>query len=138
MTKTKTTPCGGSNSHRPGGMTTAKFAGAEKEAEQQFTYAPGEDTEDKQEWSDVEEDTSQSTGKAGEQPQQVEGGAEAPPKELPPPPSNPQPGTSKDPTNTPAAVPTQNITVAKPDEAEEEAPPQLTAYVKSYKQARKT
>ena len=45
---------------------------------------------------------------------------------------------SKDPTDTPAAVPTQDPTVAKPDKAEEEAPPKLTAYVKSYKQAGKT
>ena len=138
MTKTKTTPRGGSSSHRPGGMMTARFASVEKEAEQQFANAPGEDTEDSQEWPDIGEGTSKSAGKAGDQPQQVEGGAEAPPKENPPPPADPQPGTSKDPTNTPAAVPTEDPTVAKPDEAEEEAPPELTAYVKSYKQAGKT
>ena len=137
MTKTKRTPRRGSSSCRPGGMTTARFAGAEKEAERQFADAPGEETEDSQDWPDVEECTSKSTGKAGDQPQQAEGGANAPPKENSPPPSDPQPGTSKDPTNTPSAVPTQDPTVAKPEEAEEEAPPELTAYVKSYKEAGK-
>ena len=44
---------------------------------------------------------------------------------------------SKDPTDTPATVPTQDPTVAKPEEAEEEALPELTAYVKSYKEAGK-
>ena len=144
MTKTKQTPHEGSSSHRPGGMVTARFAGAEKEAEQQFTDAPGEETEDSQEWpryGEEETGTSKSTGKAGDQPQQVEGGAEAPPKENPPPCPDPQPGMSKDPTDTPATVPTQDPTqdptVAKPEEAEEEAPPELTAYVKSYKEAGK-
>ena len=51
---------------------------------EQFADAPGEDTEDSQEWPDIEEGTSKSTGKAGDQPQQVEGGAEAPPEENPP------------------------------------------------------
>ena len=125
MTKTKQTPHRGSSSHRPGGMMTARFAGAKKEAEQQFANAPGEDTEDSQEWPDVGEGTSKSTGKAGDQPQQAEGGAEAPPEENPPPPADPQPGMSKDPTNTLATVLTQDPTVAKPDEEEEEAPPSL-------------
>ena len=141
MTRTKQTPHGGSSSHRPGSMTTARFAGAEKKAEQQFANAPGKETEDSQEWPEYREgktSTSKSTGKAGDQPQQAEGGAEAPPEEDPPPPSDPTPSTSKDPTNTPAAVSTQDPTVAEPVEAEEEAPPELTAYVKSYKQAGKT
>ena len=120
---------------------TARFASAKKEAEWQFADAPGEETEDSQEWPEYDEGkmgTSKSTGKAGDQPQQTEGGADAPPEENPPPPPDPQPGTSKDPTDTPAAVPTQDPTVDKPEEAEEEAPPKLTAYVKSYKQAGKT
>ena len=92
MTKTKQTPHGGSNSHRPGGMMTARLTSAKKEAEQHFTNAPGEETEDSQEWPEYKEGkmgTSKSTGKAGDQPQQAEGGAEAPPKENPPPPSDP-------------------------------------------------
>ena len=144
MTKTKQIPHGGSSSHRPGGMVTARFTGAEKEAERQFADTPGEETEDSQEWprySEEETGTSKSTGKAGDQPQQAEGGAEAPPKENTPPPPDPQLGMSKDPTNTPATDPTQDSTqdptVAKPEEAEEEAPPELTAYVKSYKEAGK-
>ena len=103
MVKTKQTPHGGSSSHRPGGMVTARFTGAE-EAEQQFTDAPGEETEDSQDWPEYgEEETgaSKSTGKPGDQPQQTEGGAKVPPEENPPPPPDPQPSTSKDPTNTP-------------------------------------
>ena len=45
MVKTKQTPHGGSSSHRPGGMVTARFAGAE-ETEPQFADTPGEETED--------------------------------------------------------------------------------------------
>ena len=145
MVRTKQTSRGGSSSHRPGGMVTARFAGAEEGAEQQFADGPGEEeTEDSQEWPDYgEEETgaSKSTGKTGDQPQQAEGGPEVPPKENPPP-VDPTPGTSKDPTNAPLAVPaqdpTQDPTEAKTEEAEVEAPLKLTAYVKSYKQAGKT
>ena len=92
MTKTKQTPHGGSSSHRPGGMATARFTSVEKEAERQFADIAGEETEDSQEWpryGEEETGTSKSTGKAGDQPQQVEGGAEAPPEENPPPPPRP-------------------------------------------------
>ena len=132
-------------------MATAKFAGAEKEAEQQFTAAPGEDTKESQDFPDYDDLlTSKSTGKAGDQPQQAEGGPEVPPKENPPPPINPTPGTrkdptpgtSKDPTDAPPAVPaldpTQDPTKAKAEEVEVETPPKLTAYVKSYKLAGKS
>ena len=95
MTKTKQTPHEGSSSHRPGGMVTARFTGAEKEAERQFALMPqgkklrtarnGQDT------AEEETGTSKSTGKAGDQPQQVEGGAEAPPEENPPPPQTHNP-----------------------------------------------
>ena len=100
----------------------------------------GEETEDSQEWpryGEEETGTSKSTGKAGDQPQQEEGGAEAPPKENPPPPSDPQPSMSIDPTETSATVPAQYPTIAKPEEGEEEAPSELTTYVKSYKEAGK-
>ena len=84
---------------------------------------------------------SKSAGKAGDQPQQAEGGPEVPPKENPPP-IDPQPGTSKDPTDPPATGPTQDPTQdpteAKTKEAEVETPPELTAYVKSYKHTGKT
>ena len=151
MAKTKQTAHGASSSHRPGGMATARFTGAEGD-EPQFADAPEEDTEDSQEWPEYgEEETgaSKSTGKAGDQPQQAEGGPEVPPKENPPPPVNPTPGTSKDPTpgtskdptNSPPAVPaqdpTQDPTEVKAEEVEVETPPELTAYVKSYKLAGK-
>ena len=91
MVRTKQTPHGGSSSHRPRGMATARFAGAEED-EPQFKDSPGEETEDSQEWPQYGEEksgASKSTGKAGDQPQQVEGGPEVPPKENPPPPVNP-------------------------------------------------
>ena len=71
MMKTKTTPHGGSSSHRPRGMAAATFASTEGEAEQQFMDAPGEETEDSQDWPDVEEgkeSTSMYKGKTGDQP----------------------------------------------------------------------
>ena len=141
MVKTKQTPHGGSSSHRPRGMATARFAGAEED-EPQFTDAPEEETEDSQKWPEYgEEETgaSKSTGKARDQPQQVEGGPEVPSEENPPPPVNPTPGTSKDPTpgtskdptDAPPAVPTQDPTQdpteAKAEEVEVETPPELTA-----------
>ena len=83
--------------------------------------------------------------KAGDQPQQAEGGPEVPPEENPPPPINPTPGTSKDPTpgtskdptDAQPTVPTQDPIEAKAEEVEVETPPELTAYVKSYKLAGK-
>ena len=136
MTKTKQIPHGASSSHRPVGMAAARFTGAEEEAEQQYADAPGEETEDSQDWPDVEggkTGTSKSTGKAGDPPQQT--------KENPPPaPQDPQPSMSKDPTDlqptvdptvSPPATPTQDPAVAQHAEAEEETPPKLTAYVKS-------
>ena len=151
MVKTKLTPRGGSSSHRPRGMVTARFAGAEED-EPQFEDALGEETEDSQDWPQYGEEksgASKSTGKAGDQPQQAEGGPEVPPKENPPPPVNPTPGTSKNPTpgiskdpnDAPPAVPTQDPTQdpteTKAKEVEVETPPELTAYVKSYKLAGK-
>ena len=132
-------------------MATARLAGAEED-EPQFADAPGEETEDSQEWpkySEEETGASKSTGKAGDQPYQAEGGPEVPPEENSPPPVNPTPGTSKDPTpgtskdptDSPPAVPTQDPTQdpteAKAEEVEVETPPELTAYVKSYKLAGK-
>ena len=71
-------------------MATATFSsGADVDPEQQQEVA-GSDTEDSQDWPDVEETTqgvpgsSKSKGETGDQPQQAEGGAQAPPKEIPP------------------------------------------------------
>ena len=71
MVKTKQTSRGGSSSHRPRGMVTARFTGAEED-EPQFTDAPEEETKDSQEWPEYGEEktgVSKSTGKAGDQPQ---------------------------------------------------------------------
>ena len=147
MVKTKQTRHGGSSSQRPGGMVTARFAGAEED-EPQFEDTPEEETEDSQDrpqYGEGKSGASKSTGKAGDQPQQAEGGPEVPPEENPPPPVNPTPGTSKDPTpgtskdptDAPPVVPTQDPTEAKAEEVEVETPPKFTAYDKSYKLAGK-
>ena len=129
-------------------MATATFASTEADTEHQHKDAPGEETEDSQDWPEYGEDatqgegeasTSKSEGKTGDKPKQAEGGAEAPLKETPPAPqpANPQPGTSKDPTDAPAEVPTQDPTKTTPKDPEEPTPPDLTEYVKSYQQAGK-
>ena len=146
MVKLKTTPHGG-KSHRPTGMATATFTGStDADPEQQFQDAPGEETEDSQDWpkygeeeatqEEGEASTSKSKGKTGNPPKQAKGGADAPPKETPPAPepTNSQPGTSKDPTEAPAEVPTQDPTAQNPDE---ETPPDLTDYIKDYKEVGK-
>ena len=149
MVKTKTTPCGG-KSHRPTGMATATFTGSIKaDPEQQFQDIPGEDTEDSQDFPNVLEDaepqeegetsTSKSDGKTGNPPKQTKGGTDSPPEEtLPAPePTKPQPGTSKDPTEAPAKVPTQDPSQTTTQNPDEETPPNLTDYVKAYKQTGK-
>ena len=90
--------------------------------EEQFKDAPGEETEDSQDFPKVLEDaelpkegkpsTSKSKGKTGKQPAQATEGAQASPEEIPPgpDPTNPQPSTSKDPTEAPAEVPTRDPT----------------------------
>ena len=137
----------GSKSQRPKGMATATFPSSTKaDPEQQ---GAGEDTEDSQDWPDMlveamEEHagTSKSKGETGDQPQQAEGGAPAPPEEIPPAtePSDPKPGISKDPTDAPTEAPTQDPTLPHQDPkqpANEDTPPDLTNYVKAYKQAGK-
>ena len=144
MVITKQTPHGG-KSQRPKGMATATFtSGPEAEPKEQPTEAQGEDTEDSQNWPDWEKEakqgegiagTSKSKGKTGDQPQQAEGGAEAPLEEIPPAPqpTDLKPGTSKDPTNAPTEVPTQDPTQTAPQDPEEETPPDLTDYQKAAK-----
>ena len=148
MVKTKTTPHGSSSSHRPRGMATARFTSTEADVEQQLKEVAGEETEDSQDWLDMDNpkavtqgETSKSEGKTGDQPQQAEEGAEAPSEEIPPAPepTDPKPGTSKDPTSTPVLIEviTQDPTQTTPQGQEEEAPVNLTEYVKSYQQAGK-
>ena len=133
-------------------MTAATFTGTGRGKagpEEQFRDAPGEDTEE--EFPLVLEDakqpkegkpgTSKSKGKQlGDQPAQAAEGAEAPPEETPldpdptkphtdPAPIEPQPGTSKAPTEDPTQPAAKN-----PDKDE---PPALTKYVMEYKAAGK-
>ena len=123
----------GSKAPCPKGMATATFSsGTEVDPEQQEEVTGG-DTEDSQDWPDMEETiqgvagSSKSKGETGDQPQQAEGGAQAPPKEIPPAPepSNPKPGTSRDPTcdptDAPAKDPTQDPT--QPPTTQNKLPP---------------
>ena len=137
----------GSNAQRPKGMAAATFSSSADVDPEQQQEVTGSDTEDSQDWLDMEETTqgvtgsSKSNGETGDQPQQAEGGAQAPPKVIPtgPEPSNPKPGTSKDPTNAPTEDPTQDPTQPLQDpeqvttqKADEDTPPALTEYVKAY------
>ena len=59
MVKTKQTPRGGSSPHRPVGMAAATFPSTgrgKNEPKEQFKDAPGEDTEDSQDFPKVLED----------------------------------------------------------------------------------
>ena len=128
-------------------------SGADADPEQQEEVT-GSDTEDSQEWPDVLEEATQgvagsskSKGETGDQPQQAEGGAQAPPEEIPPAPepSNLKPGTSKDPTRCPNwdyppgphPTPPQDPKQPATQNPDEDTPPELTKYVKAYKEAGK-
>ena len=141
----------GSKAQRPKGMATATLPSSADVDPEQKQEVTGGDTEDSQDWPDMEETThgvagsSKSKGETGDQPQQAEGGAQAPPKEIPPAPepSNLRPGTSKDPSKAPTEDPTQDPTQPAQDPVQattqkpEEDPPALTKYVKAYRQAGK-
>ena len=114
-------------------MTAATFTGTGRGKtgpEEQFRDTPGEDTEeefplvleDAEQPKEGKPGTSKSKGKQlGDQPAQATEGAEAPPEETPPDPDptkphtdpapiDPQPGTSKAPTQVPTGDPTQTPT----------------------------
>ena len=147
----------GSKAQRPKGMATATFSsGADVDLEQQQEVTGG-DTEDSQDWLDMEETTqgvagsSKSKGETGDQLQQAEGGAQAPPEEIPPAPepSNLIPGTpARPPPRTPLMPqlripprtplnPPQDPEQATTQKPDEDTPPALTEYVKAYRQAGK-
>ena len=139
----------GSSAPRPGGMATARFAGAGRgrgDPENQFTDDPidiaDEDLpnvlEDTDKPKGGEPSTSKSVGKEGEA--QTEGqateGAQAPPEGIPPVPipvpTTPQPGTSTGPTQDPTDDPAQD-----PTQTTGEIEIKLTQYVKDYRAAGK-
>ena len=148
MGRTKQTPCGGS-SHHLKGMATATFPrGTNAGPEEQFWDAPGEETEDSQEWPKYSEEATQeegeastrkSKGKTDNPAKQAKGGVDAPPEEIPPAPepTDLKPGTRTDPTNAPTQAPTQDPSQPALQNPDEETPPDLTDYVKVYKQAGK-
>ena len=146
MVKTKQT-ARGSSVPQPGGMATARFAGRGRgDPEAQFADDPfdiaDEDLPDMLEDADKpkggEPSTSKSVGKEGEA--QTEGqaaeGAQAPPEEIPPAPTQaptaPQPGTSTGPTQDPTDDPAQD-----PTQTPGEVEIKLTQYVKDYRAAGK-
>ena len=148
MGRTKQTPWG-SASHRPVGMTTATFTGTGRGKaghEGQFIDALEEDTEEH--FPLVLEDAAKKLkeGKQGasksksEKLAQATEGAEAPPEETPPDPeptkpqtdtapAEPQPGTSKAPTEDPTQAPTDETTQPTTTNPNEDEPPALTRYV---------
>ena len=147
----------GSASHRPVGMTAATFAGTGRGKagpEEQFRDAPEEDTEDDLPLVLEDAEKQPKEGKPGasksksKQPAQAAEGAEAPPEETPPDPKpnkphtdpahlEPQPGTSKAPTEDPTKVPTDDPTQPSAKNPDEDKPPALTKYVMVYKAAGK-
>ena len=146
MVKTKQT-ARGSKTPRPGGMTTATFAGRGRGyPEAQFADDPfdivDEDLPDVLEDADKpkggEPSTSKSVGKEGEA--QTEGqaaeGAQTPPEGIPPAPipvpTATLPGTSTDPTQDPTDDPAQD-----PTQTPGEVEIKLTQYVKDYRAAGK-
>ena len=137
MVRTKQT-ARGSSAPRPGGMATARFAGAGRgrgDPEEQFADEPldiaDEDLPDMLEDADKpkggEPSTSKSVGKEGEA--QTEGqaaeGAQAPPEGIPPVPTDPLPGTSTGPMQDPTVDPTQD-----PTQTPGEVEIKLTQYVR--------
>ena len=148
MVRTKQT-ARGSSAPRPGGMATARFAGAGRgrgDPEEQFADdlldIMDEDLpnvlEDADKPKGGEPSTSKSVGKEGEA--QTEGqateGAQAPPEGIPPAPipvpTTPQPGTSIGPTQDPTDDPAQD-----PTQTTGEVEIKLTQYVKDYRAAGK-
>ena len=146
MVKTKQT-ARGSSVPRPGGMATARFTGRGRgDPEAQFADDPfdiaDEDLPDVLEDADKPKgsnpSTSKSVGKEGEA--QTEGqateGAQAPPEEIPPAPTQAptalQPGTSTGPTQDPTDDPAQD-----PTQTPGEVEIKLTQYVKDYRAAGK-
>ena len=145
-------------------MTAATFTSTGRGKagpEEQFTDALGEDTEEEfplvlehaEQPKEGKPGTSKSKGKQlGDQPAQATEGAEAPSEETPPDsnptkphtdpaPVDPQPGTSKVPTQAPTGDPTQAPTEGPTQTAtknpDEDEPPALTKYVMEYKAAGK-
>ena len=146
MVRTKQT-ARGSSAPQPGGMATARFAGAGRgNPEAQFADEPldivDEDLpnmlEDADKPKEGEPSTSKSVGKEGEA--QTKGqaaeGAQAPPEGIPPAPipvpTAPQPGRSTDPTQDPTDDPAKD-----PTQTTGEVEKRLTQYVKDYRAAGK-
>ena len=164
MVRTKKTPQGGA-SQQPGGMTTATFTGTcrgKAAPEEQSRDTTEVDTEDDlplvledavQRPKEGKQGASKSKGKKTAQATE---GAEAPPEETPPDPeptkphtdqapAEPQPGTSKAPTEDPTQAPTEDPTQAPTNETAQPAtrnpnkdePTAPTKYVRAYQAAGK-
>ena len=136
---------------------TATFTGTGRGKagpEGQFRDTPGEDTEEDlplvledavQQPKEGKQSASKSKSK---KPAQATEGAEAPPEETPPDPkptkphtdpaaTEPQPGTSKAPTEDPTQAPTDETTQPAARNPDKDEPPAPTKYVMAYKAAGK-
>ena len=156
MVRTKQTPRGGA-SHQPGGMATATFTGTGRgkaTPKEQFRDDTEVDTEEElplvledavQQPKEGKQGASKSKGKKKAQATE---GAEAPPEETPPDPkptkphtnpapAEPQPGTSKAPTEDPTQAPTDKTAQPTARNPNEDEPPAPTKYVKAYQAAGK-
>ena len=156
MVRTKQTPRGGA-SHRPVGMTTATLTGTGRgkaATEGQFIDATEVDTEEDlllvlEDVVEKPKEGKQGASKSkGKKPVQATEGAEAPPEETPPDPkptephtdpatTEPQPGTSKAPTEDPTQAPTDEPAKPATTNPDEDEPPAPTKYVKAYQAAGK-
>ena len=156
MVRTKQTPRGGT-SHRPEGMATVTVTSrgrGKAGPQEQFIDAPGEDT--KEDFLLVLEDAEKqpkegkpgASKSKGKKLAQATEGAEDPPEETPsdpestkphtdPAPTEPQPGTSKAPTEDPTQAPADKPTMPAATNPNEDEPPAPTKYVKAYQAAGK-
>ena len=156
MLRTKQTARGGA-SHQPGGMATATFTGmgrGKATPEEQFRDDTKVDT--KEDLPLVLEDAAQkpkegkqgASKSKGKKKAQATEGAEAPPEETPldpesakphtdPAPAEPQPGTSKAPTEDPTQAPTDETAQPAARNPDKDEPPAPTKYVRAYQAAGK-
>ena len=138
-------------------MTTATFTGmgrGKAAPEGQFIDALEVDTEEDlplvlEDAAKKPKEGKQGASKSkGKKPAQAAEGAEAPPEETPqdpkptkphtdPAPTEPQPGTSKAPTEDPTQAPTDEPTKPTPTNPDEDEPPAPTKYVRAYQAAGK-
>ena len=133
----------GSASHRLVGMMAATFTGmgrGKAGPEEQYRDALEVDTEEDLPLvlEDAEKQPKESKpGASKSKGKQLAQAAEGAKPHTDPAPVEPQPGTSKDPTEDPTQAPTNDLTQPAAKNPDKDEPPALTKYVKEYKAAGK-